>query len=118
MLALIAGWSSTRRIFLTILFPFERNPYTYLGSLAGLRIHCKGSIVIFNPFLHTIESDMLLCQAYPHPVVRKSLAVIGAQCGNKDHATVLHACKQIENLRQTDRYMRAMVEELEKKFAE
>ena len=47
-----------------------------------------------------------------------SLAVIGLQCGNKDHATVLHACKTIENLRQTDRYMRNMVDELEKKFKE
>ncbi|MBR1785367.1 MAG: chromosomal replication initiator protein DnaA [Bacteroidales bacterium] len=51
-------------------------------------------------------------------ITKSSLAVIGAQCGNKDHATVLHACKQIENLRQTDRYMRSMVEELEKKFSE
>ena len=40
------------------------------------------------------------------------------QCGNKDHATVLHACKQIENLRQTDRYTRSIVEELEKKLSQ
>lgn len=46
------------------------------------------------------------------------LSLIGAYCGNKDHATVLHACKQIENLRQTDRYMRTMVEELTKKLSE
>jgi len=35
-----------------------------------------------------------------------SLAVIGAQIGNKDHATVLHACKTIENLSDTERPFR------------
>ena len=59
-----------------------------------------------------------LSMYFAKKITKSSLAVIGAQCGNKDHATVLHACKQIENLRQTDRYMRAMVDELEKKFAE
>ena len=59
-----------------------------------------------------------LSMYFAKKITKSSLAVIGAQCGNKDHATVLHARKQIENLRQTDRYMRAMVEELEKKFAE
>lgn len=59
-----------------------------------------------------------LSMYFAKKITKSSLAVIGAQCGNKDHATVLHACKQIENLRQTDRYMRNMVEELEKKFSE
>ena len=59
-----------------------------------------------------------LSMYFAKKITKSSLAVIGAQCGNKDHATVLHACKQIENLRQTDRYMRTMVEELEKKLSE
>jgi len=32
-----------------------------------------------------------------------SLAKIGKQIGNKDHATVLHACKAINNLIDTDK---------------
>ncbi len=59
-----------------------------------------------------------LSMYFSKKITKSSLAVIGMQCGNKDHATVLHACKQIENLRQTDRYMRAMIEELEKKLSE
>jgi chromosomal replication initiator protein len=51
-------------------------------------------------------------------ITKSSLAAIGMQCGNKDHATVLHACKTIENLRQTDRHIRSLVDELEKKFNE
>ena len=59
-----------------------------------------------------------LSMYFAKKITKSSLAVIGAQCGNKDHATVLHACKQIENLRQTDRYMRTMVEDLTKKLSE
>lgn len=59
-----------------------------------------------------------LSMYFAKKITKSSLSVIGAQCGNKDHATVLHACKQIENLRQTDRYMRSLVEDLEKKLSE
>ena len=59
-----------------------------------------------------------LSMYFAKKITKSSLAVIGMQCGNKDHATVLHACKTIDNLRQTDRHMRAMVDELEKKFKE
>lgn len=47
---------------------------------------------------------------------KSSLATIGAQCGGKDHATVLHACKTVNNLMDTDKKFRGYVEELEKKL--
>ncbi|MBR4505464.1 MAG: chromosomal replication initiator protein DnaA [Bacteroidales bacterium] len=59
-----------------------------------------------------------LSMYFAKKITKSSLAVIGMQCGNKDHATVLHACKTIDNLRQTDRHMRAMIDELEKKLKE
>ena len=59
-----------------------------------------------------------LSMYFAKKITKSSLAVIGMQCGNKDHATVLHACKTIENLRQTDRYMRGLVDELERKLTE
>ncbi len=34
---------------------------------------------------------------------RLSLAQIGMQLGNKDHATVLHACKTVKNLSESDK---------------
>ena len=43
-----------------------------------------------------------------------SLAQIGAQCGNKDHATVLHACRTVENLKATDLHFKGQLEELDK----
>jgi chromosomal replication initiator protein len=47
---------------------------------------------------------------------KASLTAIGLQCGNKDHATVLHACKTVQNLIDTDKEFRAYVAELEKKI--
>ncbi len=43
---------------------------------------------------------------------KSSLAVIGNKCGNKDHATVLHACKTVKNLVDTDKNFKKHVEEL------
>ncbi len=47
---------------------------------------------------------------------KNSLAAIGAQCGKRDHATVLHACKTVSNLIETDKAFKSMVEELDKKI--
>jgi chromosomal replication initiator protein len=42
-----------------------------------------------------------------------SLATIGTQIGGKDHATVLHACKTVNNLMETDKHFKHQVEEIE-----
>lgn len=47
---------------------------------------------------------------------KSSLATIGIHCGNKDHATVLHACRTVNNLIDTDKEFRAYVDDLEKKI--
>lgn len=47
---------------------------------------------------------------------KSSLATIGLHCGNKDHATVLHACRTVNNLIDTDKQFRIYVEELDKKI--
>jgi chromosomal replication initiator protein len=47
---------------------------------------------------------------------KSSLATIGLHCGNKDHATVLHACRTVNNLIETDRQFRVFVEDLDKKI--
>jgi chromosomal replication initiator protein len=47
---------------------------------------------------------------------KSSLATIGIHCGNKDHATVLHACRTVNNLIDTDKQFRGYVDDLEKKI--
>lgn len=49
-------------------------------------------------------------------LTKYSLTSIGAQIGAKDHATVLHACKTVNNLKDTDKNFRVYVEEIEKKL--
>ena len=49
-------------------------------------------------------------------MTKSSLANIGAHCGGKDHATVLHACRTVTNLSETDKQFRVYLEDLEKKL--
>ena len=49
-------------------------------------------------------------------MTNSSLANIGAHCGGKDHATVLHACRTVVNLSETDKQFRHYLDELEKKL--
>ena len=59
-----------------------------------------------------------LTMYFAKKMTKASLAVIGLQCGNKDHATVLHACKTVSNLAETDKQFRYWVDDLEKRFKE
>jgi chromosomal replication initiator protein len=49
-------------------------------------------------------------------LTKSSLATIGSQIGGKDHATVLHACKTVNNLMDTDKRFRMQIDEIEKKL--
>lgn len=49
-------------------------------------------------------------------LTKSSLASIGSQIGRKDHATVLHACKTVSNLLDTDKQFKIDVEEIEKRL--
>ncbi|MBN1185975.1 MAG: chromosomal replication initiator protein DnaA [Bacteroidales bacterium] len=49
-------------------------------------------------------------------LTKASLATIGSQIGGKDHATVLHACKTVNNLADTDKTFRLQIDEIEKKL--
>ena len=49
-------------------------------------------------------------------LTKSSLSSIGSQIGRKDHATVLHACKTVTNLLDTDKQFKIDVEEIEKRL--
>ena len=57
-----------------------------------------------------------LAMYFSKKLTKSSLASIGLQCGNKDHATVLHACRTVNNLIETDKKYKSNVDELEKKI--
>lgn len=47
---------------------------------------------------------------------KASLASIGSHTGKRDHSTVLHACKTVDNLSSTDKKFKTYVDELQKKL--
>jgi chromosomal replication initiator protein len=49
-------------------------------------------------------------------LTKASLASIGMHCGGKDHATVLHACRTVNNLMDTDKRFKGYIEDLEKRI--
>ncbi len=57
-----------------------------------------------------------LTMYFSKQLTKNSLATIGAQCGNKDHATVLHACRTVNNLAETDKRFKTYVDDLRKKL--
>jgi len=57
-----------------------------------------------------------LAMFFSKSMTKSSLASIGSQIGNKDHATVLHACKTVNNLKETDKAFKLCCDEIEKKL--
>ena len=49
-------------------------------------------------------------------LTKNSLSAIGNYIGQRDHATVLHACKKVEDLIETDKFFRQNVLEIEEKL--
>ena len=67
-------------------------------------------------FPHTAKYDKSPAVVETIAVKTPDLYAIGAQCGNKDHATVLHACRTVSNLAETDKRFRVFVDDLKKKL--
>ncbi len=43
---------------------------------------------------------------------KASLATIGYAIGGKDHSTVLHACRTVRNIYETDKYFKSQIDEI------
>ncbi len=51
-------------------------------------------------------------------LTQSSLANIGLHIGKRDHSTVLHACKKVEDMIETDKFFRKNIEEIKLKLKE
>ncbi|HAB26577.1 MAG: chromosomal replication initiator protein DnaA [Xanthomarina sp.] len=65
---------------------------------------------------HIVQARQL-AMFFAKKLTKASLASIGSQIGKRDHATVLHACKTVDNLTSTDKQFRKYVEDLSKKLS-
>lgn len=65
---------------------------------------------------HIVQARQL-AMFFAKKYTKASLASIGSQIGKRDHATVLHACKTVDNLAETDKQFRKYIDDLNKKFS-
>ena len=65
---------------------------------------------------HIVQARQL-AMFFAKKFTKASLASIGSQIGKRDHATVLHACKTVDNLTLTDKQFRKYVEDITKKLS-
>ena len=64
---------------------------------------------------HIVQARQL-AMFFAKRMTKSSLASIGSQIGKRDHATVLHACKTVDNLTETDKQFKKYVEDLTNKL--
>jgi chromosomal replication initiator protein len=64
---------------------------------------------------HIVQARQL-AMFFAKKFTKASLASIGSQIGKRDHATVLHACKTVDNLASTDKQFNKFVEDINKKL--
>ncbi|KUF44245.1 chromosomal replication initiator protein DnaA [Myroides marinus] len=58
-----------------------------------------------------------LAMFFAKKYTKSSLATIGSQIGDRDHATVLHACKTVDNLLETDKEFKKFHDDINIKFS-
>ena len=64
---------------------------------------------------HIVQARQL-AMYFAKKLTKASLASIGSQIGKRDHATVLHACKTVNNLSETDKQFKKFIDELNQKL--
>ncbi|MDP5078402.1 MAG: chromosomal replication initiator protein DnaA [Nonlabens sp.] len=64
---------------------------------------------------HIVQARQL-AMYFSKKMTKASLASIGSQIGKRDHATVLHACKTVDNLASTDKQFNKYLEDIQKKL--
>lgn len=64
---------------------------------------------------HIVQARQL-AMFFAKRMTKSSLASIGSQIGKRDHATVLHACKTVDNLTETDKQFKKYVDDLTNKL--
>lgn len=65
---------------------------------------------------HIVQARQL-AMYFSKKLTKSSLANIGSKIGKRDHATVLHACKTVDNLLATDKQFKKFVDDLSAKLS-
>ena len=88
----------------------------YILQVVADYFHIDENSVLSNTRKREIVQARQVAMYFSKQLTKTSLKSIGAQLGKKDHATVLHACRTINDLMETDRRFKTQIEELGGKF--
>jgi len=88
----------------------------YIQKVVGDYFNVPINILISKTRKREIVQARQIAMYFSKMHTKNSLASIGLQCGNRDHATVLHACRTVNNLIDTDRQFKVYVEDIGKKL--
>jgi len=78
--------------------------------------HIDPQLVLSNTRRREVVQVRQVAMYFAKHLTNASLKSIGTQLGKKDHATVLHAGKIVEDLMATDRRFKLQIQDLERKF--
>lgn len=88
----------------------------YIQKVVCSYFNVQVEMLLSNTRKREIVQARQIAMYFSKNLTKASLATIGAQIGGKDHATVLHACKTVNNLIDTDKRFKNQVDEIEKKL--
>jgi len=88
----------------------------YIQKVVGDYFNVPINVLISKTRKREIVQARQLAMYFSKMHTKNSLASIGLQSGNRDHATVLHACRTVNNLIDTDRQFKVYVEDISKKL--
>ncbi len=88
----------------------------YIQKIVGDYFNVPINILVSKTRKREIVQARQLAMYFSKLHTKNSLASIGLHCGNRDHATVLHACRTVNNLLDTDSQFKVYVEDISKKL--
>ena len=88
----------------------------YIQKIVGEYFGISVEKLNTNDRAREVVQPRQICMYFAKKYTKMPLATIGHQCGSKDHATVLHACRTISNLYDTDKKMKIDIDEIDKKM--
>jgi len=88
----------------------------YIQKIVGEYFNVSTEKINANKRDREVVQPRQICMYFAKKYTKLPLATIGAHCGGRDHATVLHACRTISNLFETEKRMKIDIEEIDKKM--
>ena len=97
-------------------YPKEINPPNFIKQKVAEYFQIDDKALASKERTKELAYARQIAMYFSKQLTKSSLATIGAHCGGKDHATVLHACRTVNNLIDTDKRFRVYISDIEKKI--